>query len=141
MPIAQPYKEFANRWGSEDFHQYCKLLETQTDEALQHASKVRLQQSSPSVLVFFSQLYQPFGTHTIVCFLPDIVLIASRSSKMQQRVPVVRLLSMNKRSGKWHMKDEPVQNLAMQLRRYVLWPPHAAKCCFGHMADSLQYAV
>lgn len=39
MPIAEPYKEFANRWGSDDFKQYCKQLEKQTDIALQDASQ------------------------------------------------------------------------------------------------------
>lgn len=41
MPIAEPYKEFADRWGSDGFHQYCHLLERQADAALQHASKVQ----------------------------------------------------------------------------------------------------
>lgn len=41
MPIAEPYKEFADRWGSDGFHQYCQLLERQADAALQHASKVQ----------------------------------------------------------------------------------------------------
>ena len=40
MPIAEPYKEFAERWGSDAFHQYCSLLEQQADNALQQASKV-----------------------------------------------------------------------------------------------------
>lgn len=41
MPIAELYKEFADRWGSDDFHQYCQCLEQQADAALQHASKVQ----------------------------------------------------------------------------------------------------
>ncbi len=44
MPIAEPYKEFADRWGSDDFKQYCKQLEKQTDNALQDASQVQTQQ-------------------------------------------------------------------------------------------------
>ncbi|KAL3132883.1 hypothetical protein ABBQ38_006802 [Trebouxia sp. C0009 RCD-2024] len=39
MPIAEPYRESADRWGSDAFHQYCQLLERQADAALQHASK------------------------------------------------------------------------------------------------------
>lgn len=42
MPIAEPYRESADRWGSDAFHQYCQLLERQADAALQHASKVQL---------------------------------------------------------------------------------------------------
>lgn len=44
MPIAEPYQEYAERWGSEEFNQYCKLLEQHADAALQHASKVLLHQ-------------------------------------------------------------------------------------------------
>lgn len=40
MPIAEPYKEFADRWGSDGFQQYCKVLERQADATLQQASKV-----------------------------------------------------------------------------------------------------
>ena len=41
MPVAEPYKEFADRWGSDGFHEYCQVLEQQADAALQHASKVQ----------------------------------------------------------------------------------------------------
>ena len=52
MPVAEPYKEFAARWGSKDFQQYCKLLEQTTDRALQDANKVQsLQQNVPLVSV------------------------------------------------------------------------------------------
>lgn len=52
MPVAEPYKEFAARWGSKEFQQYCKLLEQTADTALQDASKVQsLQQNNPVLSV------------------------------------------------------------------------------------------
>lgn len=52
MPVAEPYKEFAARWGSKDFQQYCKLLEQTADTALRDASKVQsLQQNKPVLSV------------------------------------------------------------------------------------------
>jgi thiaminase len=38
VPVAEPYAEFANRWGNPEFTAYVSLLERQADEALRQAS-------------------------------------------------------------------------------------------------------
>ena len=39
-PVAEPYREFAERWGNEEFCKYVEILEQQADEALQAADQV-----------------------------------------------------------------------------------------------------
>jgi thiaminase len=38
VPLAEPYAEFANRWGNPEFTAYVSLLKGQADEALRRAS-------------------------------------------------------------------------------------------------------
>lgn len=40
MPVAEPFREFADRWGNDDFGQYCQLLQQHADCALQQADQV-----------------------------------------------------------------------------------------------------
>ena len=40
-PVAEPYKEFAERWGNADFSKYVDILEQNADEAMQGANEVR----------------------------------------------------------------------------------------------------
>lgn len=39
-PVADPYKEFAERWGNADFSKYVDILEQNADEAMQGANEV-----------------------------------------------------------------------------------------------------
>ena len=39
-PVAEPYREFADRWGNADFSKYVDILEQQADEAMQDADQV-----------------------------------------------------------------------------------------------------
>ena len=39
-PVAEPYREFADRWGNEEFSKYVDILEQQADEAMQDADQV-----------------------------------------------------------------------------------------------------
>ena len=41
MPVAEPYQEFAERWGNDEFGKYCQLLQQHADIALQQADKVK----------------------------------------------------------------------------------------------------
>ncbi len=38
--MAEPYREFAERWGNTEFSNYVDILEQQADEAMQSASEV-----------------------------------------------------------------------------------------------------
>ena len=40
-PVAEPYREFAERWGNADFSKYVDILEQNADEAIQDADEVR----------------------------------------------------------------------------------------------------
>ena len=42
MPVAEPYQEFAERWGNKEFGKYCQLLQQHADAALQQADEVSL---------------------------------------------------------------------------------------------------
>ena len=39
-PVAEPYREFADRWGNAEFSKYVDILEQQADEAMQDADQV-----------------------------------------------------------------------------------------------------
>ena len=39
-PVAEPYREFAERWGNADFSKYVDILEQNADEAIQDADEV-----------------------------------------------------------------------------------------------------
>ena len=39
-PVAEPYWEFADRWGNADFSKYVDILEQNADEAIQNADEV-----------------------------------------------------------------------------------------------------
>lgn len=41
-PVAEPYREFAERWGTSVFSKYVDILEQQADEAMQSASEVSI---------------------------------------------------------------------------------------------------
>ena len=41
-PVAEPYREFADRWGNADFSKYVDILEQQADEAMQDADQVKI---------------------------------------------------------------------------------------------------
>ena len=41
-PVAEPYREFAERWGNSVFSKYVDILEQQADEAMQSASEVSI---------------------------------------------------------------------------------------------------
>ena len=41
-PVAEPYHEFAERWGNSEFSKYVDILEQQADEAMQSASEVSI---------------------------------------------------------------------------------------------------
>ena len=41
-PVAEPYREFADRWGNAEFSKYVDILEQQADEAIQDADQVIL---------------------------------------------------------------------------------------------------
>ena len=39
-PVAEPYREFAERWGNAEFSKYVEILEQQADEAMQAVDQV-----------------------------------------------------------------------------------------------------
>ena len=41
--MAEPYREFADRWGNAEFSKYVDILEQQADEAMQDADQVVIQ--------------------------------------------------------------------------------------------------
>lgn len=49
-PMAQPYDEFANRWGNQGFTEYVKLLEQQADEMLKTSPDSIQQQAEDAFL-------------------------------------------------------------------------------------------
>ncbi|MGB3291518.1 MAG: TenA family transcriptional regulator [Phormidesmis sp.] len=49
-PMAEPYAEFADRWGNPGFTDYVKVLEKQADEALFTASETEKEQAEQAFL-------------------------------------------------------------------------------------------
>ncbi len=48
--MAEPYQEFAERWGNPQFTEYVKLLEKQADEGLKNASDTVIDQAEAAFL-------------------------------------------------------------------------------------------
>ncbi len=60
-PMAEPYNEFADRWGNPEFTSYVSLLEKQADEALQNTTDLvhnRIRPVFREVAEFESQFWQ-----------------------------------------------------------------------------------
>ncbi len=51
-PVAEPYREFADRWGNAEFAKYVDILEQQADEAMQDADQVSSLLSTGSLRVY-----------------------------------------------------------------------------------------
>jgi thiaminase/transcriptional activator TenA len=57
--MVPPYDEFANRWGNSDFTVYVKLLENQSDAAL-NAAPLVIQQDAEAAFLQIARLEQEF---------------------------------------------------------------------------------
>ena len=57
--MSEPYQEFADRWGNDQFTDYVKMLEQQADEALAEASP-ELQEQAEAAFVKIAHLEKDF---------------------------------------------------------------------------------